>query len=253
MLSTTSAGQSPDFKDLNAQTIESTSKMKTLGLIGGTTWHSTIDYYRYINELVIERMGPTTNPPLLMYSLNLDLLVRGDWDGEINQAYLNIALKLQNAGADALLICGNMPHKVCSFVAPRIDIPFIHIADAIGKEANKLKLSNLGLLGTKPTMEEDFITHPLSKQYHIQTFTPDLKNRDKIENLINEELERGIILDASKKYILEEMTKLKSKEIDGVILGCTELPMLIKSNDFDLPLFDTTYLHAKLAVDFILS
>lgn len=227
--------------------------MKTLGMIGGTSWHSTIDYYRYINQLVEERNGtPPINPPLLMYSLNVDLMRRNDWD-EINQAYLNIALTLQNAGVDAILICANTPHKVCPFVEPKLDIPIIHIADAIGEEAKKLKLKNLSLLGTTNVMEEDFIKERLTDKHQIQTKIPGSDARKKMHRLITEELTRGIMEEKTKQFFLTEMTQLKSQGTDGVILGCTELPLLIKSNDFDLPLLDTTYLHAKKAVDFIFS
>jgi aspartate racemase len=226
--------------------------MKTLGLIGGTSWHSTIDYYRYINQITEERLGaPPVNPPLLIYSLNVDLMRRNDWD-EISRAYLDVSLKLQNAGADAIVICANTPHKVCPFVAPKLIIPFIHIADATGEEARKLGLKNLGLLGTKPTMEENFISGPLKDRYHINTQTPERKARHRIHKIIAEELTRGIFEAAAKLFVIEEMEKLKSEGVEGIILGCTELPMLVKPQDFDLPLLDTTFLHARKAVDFVL-
>lgn len=227
--------------------------MKTLGLIGGTSWHSTIDYYRYINQLVTERNGdPLLNPPLLMYSLNVDLMRRGDW-AEINQAYLDISLNLQKAGAEAILICANTPHKVYPFVAPKLAIPIIHIADAIAAEAKKLGLSKLALFGTKPVMEEDFIRGRLRKQYQIETQTPPPAIRKKVHQAIATELTSGIMKPATKQFFLTEMTQLKAQGADGVILGCTELPLLIKPEDFDLPLLDTTYLHAQKAADFILS
>ncbi len=226
--------------------------MKTLGMIGGTSWHSTIDYYRYLNQLVEERLGsPPVNPPLLMYSLSIDLMRRNDWD-EINQAYLKIALTLQQAGAEAILICANTPHKVCPFVEPKLDIPILHIADATAEAAQSLGLTNLALLGTKPVMEEDFIKDRLKDKYQIQTQVAAPEVRAKMHKAIAEELTRGIFDQATKDFFLTEMNNLKAKGIDGVILGCTELPMLIKRDDFDLPLLDTTYLHAKKAVDFIL-
>ncbi len=227
--------------------------MKTLGLIGGTSWHSTIDYYRYINQLVTELKGdPPVNPPLLMYSLNVDLMRRNDWE-EINQAYLDIALTLQTAGAEAILICANTPHKVCPFVEPQLDIPIIHIADAIAGEAKRLGLSNLGLLGTTQVMEEDFIRGRLREKHQLETQIPAADTRAKIHAFIAEELTRGIMKEETKAFFLEEMTKLKTQGAEGIILGCTELPILIKSGDFDLPLLDTTYLHAEAAVAFIVS
>jgi len=227
--------------------------MRTLGMIGGTSWHSTIDYYRYLNQLVEERLGsPPVNPPLLMYSLSIDLMRRNDWD-EINQAYLKIALTLQQAGAEAILICANTPHKVCPFVEPKLDIPILHIGDATAEAAQSLGLTNLALLGTKPVMEEDFIKDRLKHKYQIQTQVAAPETRAKMHKAIAEELIRGIFDPATKDFFLTEMTNMKAQGIDGVILGCTELPMLIKRDDFDLPLLDTTYLHAKKAVDFILS
>ncbi len=227
--------------------------MKTLGMIGGTSWHSTIDYYRYINQLVGERLNSSmVNPPLLIYSLNIELMRRNNWD-EINQAYLDISLTLQNAGAEAILICANTPHKVCPFVEPKLDIPIIHIADATAEEAKRLGLSNLALFGTKQVMEGDFIKERMRNKYQIQTQTPDPETRVKVHTAIAEELTRGIFEDTTKAFFLNEMAALKTQGIDGVILGCTELPILIKPADFDLPLLDTTFLHANKAVDFILS
>lgn len=226
--------------------------MKKLGLIGGTSWHSTIEYYRYINEMVDAKFDPPQNPPLLIYSLNVDLMRRGDWE-EINRAYLEISLNLQRGGAEAIVICANTPHKVCSFVASHLKIPFIHIADAIGEEAKRLGLKNLGLLGTLPVMEDDFISGHLEEKYQIQTVIPDKRKRVQIHRLIANELTQGKFEDDTKQIILLEMQKLKNDGADGIILGCTELPMLIETQDFDLPLLNTTYLHAKKAVDFILS
>jgi len=227
--------------------------MKTLGLIGGTSWHSTMDYYRYINKMINELKGdPPVNPPLLMYSLNVDLMRRNDWE-EINQSYLDIALTLQNAGAEAILICANTPHKVCPFVEPQLDIPFLHIADAIAAEAKRLGLSNLGLLGTTQVMEEDFIRGRLKEKHELETQIPAADTRAKIHAFIAEELTRGIMKPKTKAFFLEEMAKLKNQGAEGIVLGCTELPLLIKSSDFDLPLLDTTYLHAQEAVAFIVS
>lgn len=227
--------------------------MKTLGLIGGTSWHSTIEYYRYINSLINEWKGdPPVNPPLLMYSLNVDLMRRNDW-AEINQSYLDIALTLQGAGAEAILICANTPHKVCPFVEPHLEIPIIHIADAIAAEAKRLGLANLGLLGTTQVMEEDFIKGRLKEKHQLETHIPAVDTRAEIHAFIAEELTRGIMKAATKAFFLKEMIKLKTQGAEGIVLGCTELPLLIKKDDFDLPLLDTTYLHAKAAAAFIVS
>lgn len=222
-------------------------------MIGGTSWHSTIEYYRYINQLVNKITGnPPSNPPLLLYSLNVDLMRRGDW-AEIKQTYLEIALNLQHAGAEAILICANTPHKVAPYVEPKLTIPIIHIADATGEEAQKLGLRHLGLLGTKQVMEEDFIRKRLEDKYQIRTQVPEPAVRLKVHQTIAEELTSGIFEKPTKAFYLSEMNRFKSNGTDGIILGCTELPMLIKADDFDLPLLNTTYLHAKKAVEFILS
>jgi len=226
--------------------------MKTLGLIGGTSWHSTMEYYRYINQMINDRFDPPQNPPLLIYSLNVDLMRRGDWE-EIKQAYLKIALNLQRGSAEAIVICANTPHKVCPFVAPQLDIPFIHIADAIAEEAEKIGLKNLGLLGTLPVMVDDFIAGHLEKKYQIQTIIPDRRKRVQMHRIIANELTQGKFEENTKQFVLSEMQNMKAEGADGIILGCTELPMLINAQDFDLPLLDTTYLHAKKAVEFILS
>ena len=131
--------------------------MKTLGMIGGTSWHSTIDYYRYLNSMVNERAGDLVSPPLLLYSLNIELMRSGDWE-RIAASYIEYAKMLENAGAEALIFCANTPHKVYPEVAPEINIPILHIADATAKRAKELDLTSLGLLGTLPTMKDDFIS-----------------------------------------------------------------------------------------------
>ncbi len=146
--------------------------MKKIGLIGGTSWHSTIVYYRLINEMVGEKIGTQANPELLIYSLNIELM-REQNKEKINKKYLEIANTLQNAGAEALVICANTPHMVFDFVQPKIEIPILHIADAIGKEAREKGLKTLGLLGNRPTMTGDFIPKYLKEHYDIDTIIPD--------------------------------------------------------------------------------
>lgn len=226
--------------------------MRTLGMIGGTSWHSTIEYYRYINSMVEERVGQHHTPPLLLYSLNVQLMVRGDWE-EIQQSYLSICQNLEQAGAEAILICANTPHKVIPFVAPQIGIPFIHIANATGEAAQKLGLTHLGLLGTQPVMEEDFISGRISTQHGLEVQVPEELGRSRVHQVIVDELTKGIFTSQTRDMLIEEMQQMHAKGADGMILGCTELPMLIKPEHFDLPLLDTTRLHAQKAVDFILT
>ena len=225
--------------------------MKKIGLIGGTSWHSTIVYYRLINEMVSEKMGTQGNPDLLIYSLNIELMRAQDKE-KINAKYLDIAQTLQTAGAKALVICANTPHMVYNHVQPKIAIPILHIADAIGKEAKKKQLKTLGLLGNRPTMTGDFIPSRLEKKFNIQTIIPDVEYIDQNHHYVSNELTQGVFSQEAKKFFLEQMRLLREKGVEGIILGCTELPMLIDENDFDLPLIATTTLHARMAADFIL-
>lgn len=225
--------------------------MRKIGLIGGTSWHSTIVYYRLINELVGEKIGTQGNPDLLLYSLNIELM-REQNKEKINNKYLEIARTLQVAGAEALVICANTPHMVFPFVQPKIDIPILHIADAIGHEASKKELKTLGLLGNRPTMKGDFISSHLYEKYDINTLIPDDEYIDKCHYFVSNELTQGIFSKEARIFFLEQMKNLQQKGAEGIILGCTELPMLLSEDDFDLPMIATTILHAQMAADFIL-
>lgn len=225
--------------------------MKTLGMIGGTSWHSTIVYYRLINELVGEKIGTQGNPPLIIYSLNIELMREGD-KNKINNAYLEIAHKLENAGAEALVICANTPHMVYPFVTPKINIPILHIADATGKSAVKKGIKKLGLLGNRPTMTGGFLQKKLNEDYGLEIIIPEEKNIEQTHYYISYELTQGKFTDEAKQFYLQRMEELKNRGAEGIILGCTELPMLIKENEFDLPMMATTDLHAQMAADFIL-
>lgn len=226
--------------------------MKTLGMIGGTSWHSTIVYYRLINELVGEKIGKQGNPPLIIYSLNIELMREGD-KNKINNAYLEIANKLESAGAEALVICANTPHMVYPFVSPKINIPILHIADATGKSAVKKGIKKLGLLGNRPTMTGGFLQKKLNEDYGLEIIIPEEENIEQTHYYISYELTQGKFTDEAKQFYLQRMAELKNRGAEGIILGCTELPMLIKENEFDLPMMATTDLHAQMAADFILS
>ena len=226
--------------------------MKTLGMIGGTSWHSTIVYYRLINELVGEKIGTQGNPPMIIYSLNIELMREGD-KGKINDAYLEIARKLENAGAQAIVICANTPHLVYPFVSPKINIPILHIADATGKEAIKKGIKRLGLLGNRPTMTGGFLQNLLNIKYGLEVIIPEEKDIEQTHYYISNELTQGRFTEEAKQFYLERMKELKDRGAEGIILGCTELPMLINEKDFELPMLATTDLHAKMAADFILN
>ncbi len=226
--------------------------MRKLGMIGGTSWHSTIDYYRYINQIINQRMDDLhMNPPLLLYSLNVALMKGGNWD-EVIAAYQDIAQILQEAGAEAIIICANTPHKVVPKVAPLLSIPILHIADAIGAEARRLGAMKLGLLGTQPVMELDFIKGHLSEKWGVEVMIPCDADRQEAHRLIVDELTAGEFREETRNWYLQLMTKLQTAGAEAIILGCTELPILIKQEDFALPLLDTTFLHARYATDFIL-
>ena len=225
--------------------------MKTLGLIGGTSWHSTIVYYRLINQLVGERIGPQANPPLIIYSINIELM-REQNKEKINAKYLEVSQKLQKAGAKAIVICANTPHMTFDFVQPKIDIPILHIADATGKEASESSLKKLGLLGNRPTMTGNFIPEVLKNKYGIETLIPEAHYIGQAHSYVSNELTQGQFTEKAKQFFITQIDLLKSRGADGIILGCTELPMLIKPEDVEIPTLSTTDLHAKMAADFIL-
>jgi aspartate racemase len=225
--------------------------MRTLGLIGGTSWHSTVAYYKLINQGVGEHIGTRGNPELILYSINIEIMREQDRD-RINAKYLEVSGKLIGAGAAAILICANTPHMVYDFVQPKIEVPILHIAEATGKEATRLGLKKLGLLGNRPTMTGDFIPEVLKRKYGIETIIPQDHAVSQSHRYVSVELTRGKFTDAARNFYMEQIEQLKARGAEGVILGCTELPLLIKAEDVSLPTLATTDLHAQMAVDFIL-
>lgn len=226
--------------------------MRTLGMIGGTSWHSTIEYYRLINQGVGERIGHHLNPPLILHSINIAVMRQQNWE-KINQTYLVTAQKLENAGAEAIIICANTPHKVYEFVQPKIGIPILHIAAAIGQRARDLGLHTLGLLGNKPTMTGGFIPAFLKAHFGIETLIPDEVYINRSHYYVSKELTQGQFSDKAKAFYIDQIERLHRKDAEGIILGCTELPLLLSQEDAKLPLIETTQLHAQAAIDFILS
>ncbi len=225
--------------------------MKTIGLIGGTSWHSTIVYYRLINELVGKEIGTQGNPELLIYSINIELMRAQDAD-KINAKYLEVALKLEKAGAKAIVICANTPHMTYNYVQPKIGIPILHIAEAAGNEAQRLHLKKVGLLGNLPTMTLGFIPEFIRSNYGIETIIPEPKDVPKAHHYVSKELTQGLFTEEAKLFFLDQIALLKKRGAQGIILGCTELPMLLDATDYDLPLLATTQLHAQMAANFIL-
>lgn len=232
------------------------SDLKMVGLIGGTAWYSTVDYYRYINEAVNDAYGNNTNPPLLLYNMNnakvQELQATGQWD-EIASLFSQAANRLRAGGAQAILFCANTSHKVYPQVSRTLDLPILHIGDATGAAIRVSGLKKVGLIGTQYTMEDSFMVDWLREHYGIETLVPSsAAARKELQRIIHEELDRGTYKPESKKYVLEQMEELRKRGAQGVVLACTEFPLIIKQRDFDLPVFDTTRLHSQMAVDFIL-
>ncbi len=228
--------------------------MKTVGLIGGTTWISTIEYYRAINRLTNERLGGINSAKILLYSLNmgeiLTLINSGEWE-TIGDMLSKHARQLENVGADCILLCANTLHKLAGRVQAGIGVPLIHLAEATAREIVKQKITRVALLGTRFTMEEPFFADTLS-QHGIQTNIPDQNQREFIHSSILNELGRDIFRDETKKKYIDIIKQMQSDGAGGIILGCTEIPLLVKQSDSGCPLFDTTLIHARAAVNFAL-
>ncbi|RPI14475.1 MAG: aspartate/glutamate racemase family protein [Ignavibacteriae bacterium] len=229
--------------------------MKTLGLIGGTTWVSTVDYYRLINQKVNEKLGGDNSAKILLYSLNfaeIKKLIDDDNWKDVSTRYCMISKKLESAGADCIIFCANTAHIIADDVRKAVNIPLIHIAEETANAIKRNKLKKIGLLGTRYTMESDFYKSILSK-CNIETLIPDKDDREFIQHTIFDELGKEIFLPESKARYIEIINKLIQQGAEGVILGCTEIPLLIKQDDCPVPVFDTTMIHANAAVEFVVS
>ena len=229
--------------------------MKTIGLIGGMSWESSLEYYRIINETVKEKLGKSHSCESIMYSVDFaeydKLQHEGKWK-LITERIIAIANKLERAGADFVVICTNTIHKVAEDVQKNIDIPLLHIADTAAEEIKSKKLDKVGLLGTKFTMEQDFYKERISKNYGIDVIIPEAKERKVIHQVIYKELVSGILRDESREKFKNIIQNLKVRGAEGVIMGCTEIPLLINNDASILPVFNTTELHAQKAVELAL-
>ena len=225
--------------------------MKTIGLVGGMSWESTIPYYRIINEEVKNRLGGLHSAKIVLYSVEFDEIEKcqsnGEWE-KSGDILGNAAKAVESAGADFLLICTNTMHKVVPQIASMIDIPIIHIADATADELEKNSTRSIGLLGTKYTMTQDFYKQRLIDR-GIRVLIPDEGDIETVNTVIFDELCVGKISDVSREKLKEIITKLKCKGAEGVILGCTEIGLLIHQSDVDIPVFDTTVIHARKAAE----
>jgi len=228
--------------------------MKTIGLIGGTTWISTIEYYRIINTTIKNTIGKTHSARCILYSIDFEETIQEqleDWNA-ISDSFIEIAQKLERAGCDFIVICANTLHKIADNVQKNISIPLLHIVDATAEKIQERKISKVGLLGTKYTMREPFYKHRLKEKFDIDTFIPNKEEQKTIHDIILNELTYEIINPSSKQKYIKIINNLVSKGAKGIILGCTEIPMLINKNDTKIPLFDTTMIHAKAAAEFAL-
>ncbi|WP_409369173.1 aspartate/glutamate racemase family protein [Lysinibacillus sp. 38-6] len=225
--------------------------MKTMGLIGGMSWESSALYYRLINEKVKQQLGGLHSAKCLLYSVDFQEIehyqANGQWQ-HAGQLLAEAALSLQKAGADFIVICTNTMHKVIDKIEARITIPILHIADATALQIQQAGIQTIALLGTKYTMEQDFYKKRI-EQFGIAVIVPDEEERTVVNRIIYEELCLGRIEAASKERYLQVIDNLMKAGAQGIILGCTEIGLLIKQDDVPIPVFDTTVIHALAAVD----
>ena len=229
--------------------------MKTIGMIGGMSWESTLEYYRIVNQEVKARLGGLHSAQCLLYSVDfeeIEKLQHADLWTEAGEVLGRAAQGLEKGGADFILICTNTMHKVADAVEASVAIPLLHLADATAEAIKEKGLKKIALLGTRFTMVEDFYKGRLVDKYGLDVLIPDESEMDVIHQVIYEELCLGKIDGHSRQKYLDVIDRLKGEGAEGVILGCTEIGLLVKQADTDIPLFDTTEIHAKAAVDFAL-
>ncbi|EPJ43938.1 MAG: aspartate racemase [Osedax symbiont Rs2] len=230
--------------------------MKTIGLLGGMSWESTLSYYQSINQGVKTQLGGLHSAKIALYSVDFaqieQLQHQGDWQ-QTAEILAQAAKGVQAAGADCLLICTNTMHKVAEQIQAQISIPILHIADATAEQLVADNIGKVGLLGTAFTMEQDFYKQRLVENYGIEVLVPDVQQRQRVHQIIYTQLCLGVIKDQSRDEYLQIIDDLYQRGAQAVILGCTEIALLISPSDTDVPLYDTTAIHAQKAVEFALS
>jgi len=226
-------------------------EMKTIGLLGGMSWESSLEYYRILNELIKAKLGGLHSADCVMYSVDFDFYAKwmrqGKWD-RIASELTALAKKVEDAGADVLVICTNTMHKLVPAIESHISIPILHIGDAAANAIKKQGLTTVGLLGTRFTMEEDFYTARLKEMHGIDVIIPTQEDRTHIDRIIFEELVKGVFTEESRQIYVRIIHELQRQGAQGVILGCTEIPLLIKQADSPIPVFDTTQLHVEYTI-----
>jgi len=229
--------------------------LKTIGLIGGMSWESSLEYYRIINETAKLKLGGLHSAKCIMYSVDFEeietLQHENKWE-ELTNIMVNTARSLKNSGADFIVICTNTMHKMASDIEKKVEIKVLHIAEVTGEEIIKKGMKKVGLLGTKFTMEGDFYKKVLKDKFNIDVVIPDEDEREFVHDVIYKELCQGVISKGSKEKYIKIINNLALKGAEGIILGCTEIPLLIKQEDVNIPVFDTTTIHAISAVEFAL-
>jgi aspartate racemase len=229
--------------------------MKTIGLIGGMSWESSIEYYRIINETAKAKLGGLHSAKSLMITVDfaeIEKLQHEDrWD-EAAQILVNCAQDLERGGADCIVLCTNTMHKLADQIIANVNIPFIHIADATAEKIIAEGMKKIGLLGTRFTMEHDFYTGRLIQNFGMEVLVPKQEDRDIVHRVIYEELVQGKIMNASRAEYKRIMEELVGQGAEGIILGCTEIELLVKQEDSNVPLFPTTSIHAVAAVEYAL-
>jgi aspartate racemase len=229
--------------------------MKTIGLIGGMSWESSIEYYRSINETAREKLGGLHSAKSLMVTVDfaeIEKLQHEDrWD-EAAQILVKCAQDLERGGADFIVLCTNTMHKLADQITASVNIPFLHIADATAEKIVAAGIKKIGLLGTRFTMEHDFYKGRLIRDFELEVATPNESDREVIHRVIYDELVQGKIVDASRAEYRRIMQSLIAQGAQGIILGCTEIELLVKQEDSSVPLFPTTQIHAIAAVEYAL-
>ena len=229
--------------------------MKKIGLIGGMSWESTKVYYELMNKIVKDKLGKFHSTKCVIDSVNFEEIVhlqhKNDWNS-LHKIMIESAQNLERAKAEAILICTNTMHLSCDEIRKNTSIPIIHIAESTGAKIQENNISKVLLLGTKFTMEKDFYKSILKNKFNIEVFIPNEDDRTLIHNIIYTELVNGLFKSASKKVYKKIIAKAVTLGVEGVILGCTEIPLLINQSDVSIPVFDTTKIHAESAVEFSL-
>ncbi len=230
--------------------------MKTLGLIGGISWVSTVEYYTQINEGINEKLGGLNYSECLIHSFNYQKIKdnndTNDWDSTLKMV-VSASKNLERSGAKGIVLCANTMHFIADKIQEQINIPIIHIATATATEIKKVGLKKVGLLGTKFTMEYDFFKSKLKEQGIEALIPKNDSDKEFVHNTIFDELGKGIIKEETKEKYLSIINGLKKEGAEGIIAGCTEIPLIIKESDIDIPYFDTALIHGKSAIEFTLS